>query len=218
MMLERPSRLAEHEYLIYAENKVSEILAPWFTLNLLKTTGGRIIIHLRSLFTHDLYKEDPCVVEFTPIAVPVSQCLEIARVLALDEYLEIIRGAILKGQRIDPHLFLSILPFKEFLESGGDPRLMPVVKTGCRDRRELTKLGAFQSGRMRCKKGCPCPRPQIVSEMERKLEFQLSNEVNARRERRTISEFFEFNNLEELKGISGISQSRLELFTRLCRR
>jgi hypothetical protein len=218
IMLKRPPGPEEHEYLIFVERKLSQVLAPWFKLSLLETVGGRIIIHLHSLFTHELYGSDPYISEFSPIAEPVSQCLENVRLILLDQYLEMIRETVLGGRDIEPRVHAFLLPFKKFLESGGEPSLMPPVRTGDRRRRELTKLGLFQSGRMRCREECRCPRPEALRALERVLDYRLSDDVDAQLDRMTICTFFK--KIDEGKSVGNmeVSKTRMELFERLRRR
>jgi len=218
IMLKRPPGPEEHEYLIFVERKLSQVLAPWFKLSLLETVGGRIVIHLHSLFTHELYGSDPYISEFSPIAEPVSQCLETVRLILLDQYLEMIREAVLGYRDIEPRVHAFLLPFKKFLESGGEPSLMPLVRTGDRGKRELTELGLFQSGRMRCKEGCRCPRPEALKGLERMLEYRLSGDVQAQLDRMTICAFFKESDGGKSAGNMGVSKTRMELFERLRRR
>jgi hypothetical protein len=218
IMLKRPPGPEEHEYLIFVERKLSQVLAPWFKLSLLETVGGRIIIHLHSLFTHELYGSDPYISEFSPIAEPVSQCLENVRLILLDQYLEMIREAVLGDRYIEPRVHAFLLPFKKFLESGGEPNVMPLVRTGDRGKRELTKLGLFQSRRMRCREGCRCPRPEALRGLERMLDYRLSGDVQAQLDRRTICVFFKKSDGGKSAGHLGVSKTRMELFERLRRR
>jgi len=218
-VLKRPPGPEEHEYLIFVERELSQMLEPWFKLSLLETIGGRIVIHLSSLFTHELYGGDPYISEFTPIAEPISQCLETARLVMLNQYLERIREAILRYQNnIEPEVRAFLLPFRKFLESGGEPSVMPMVRTGDRSSREFTELGLFQSGRMRCKDGCRCPRPETLRKMERMVEYRLSGHVQAELDRRAICAFFREGNGGRLKGNMGVSNAQMDLFERLRRR
>jgi hypothetical protein len=213
-ILKRPPGLAEHRYLIYVERIVGDILAPWFVFKLLETSGGRIIIHLRSLFTHTVYQEDPYLAEFTPIAEPVIQCLESAQLIALDQYLEFIRAEILRDNPIGSHHYCFILPFRKFLESGGDPNLMPIIRSGSVQRRELTRLGLYRSGRIKCKAGCTCALPRGLKDMERKLEARMSSEPRALDQRAAIKRFFARNDANASGW--GLRQSPAVLYQRMC--
>ena len=214
-ILKRPPGKDEHRYLVLVERTVCDILAPWLVFKLLQTTGGRVLIHLRSLFTHSVYQGDPYLVEFIPIAEPVTQRLESACIIGIDQYLEFIRAEILRENLIGHHQYRFILPFRAFLESGGDPNLMPIIRSGSRERKTLTRLGIYQSGRMKCKPGCTCALPRVLKEMELRLESRMSNEQQACHERAVIKRFFAFNDADASGW--GLQPSRAVLYQRMCR-
>jgi len=192
VILKHPPSNDEHAYVLHVETEIAELLAPWFVFRLLETTGGRILIQLRSLFTHTVYQDDPYFREHTPIAAPVAQCFESARVIMLDRFLDLLREEILKGNTPLPEDLAFVRPFRQFLESGGDPNYMPIIRSGARNRRELTLLGVYQSGRMKCKPNCECPLPQVIKMMEQKLAARLSQDPKAVVEREVIKRFFRF--------------------------
>lgn len=214
-MLRRPPGVHEHRYLVYAEKAISKVLAPWFNFRLLETRGGRIVIYLRSLLTRRLV-EDAHTAEFGTIADYVTRCYEACAISALDDFLEYVRGTVLDGSWLPAPIFWLAQPFKRYLESGGDPILMPIVQRGDREARELTKLGLYKSGRMKCKPDCPCPLPRVVEELEEILQARLSPEKSSERE--AIMDFFALN--EELPQLGGLgaafSRERLELSERVC--
>jgi hypothetical protein len=88
------------------------------------------------------------------IANPIWACYEAAVISALDSFLDTARGLVLRNF-LPRKIFLFILPFRDYLESGGDPAKMPLIKGGLSDnRRELTKLGLYKSCRLKCKPAC----------------------------------------------------------------
>ncbi|RYP20408.1 hypothetical protein DL765_002784 [Monosporascus sp. GIB2] len=216
-MLRRPPGIDEHRYLIWVEREVSKLLAPWFDFHLKETRGGRILIHLVSLLSRRTIL-DPHPPEFASIAEPVWACYQGSVVAALDSFLEDVREMLQGNVWLTPHTYLFILPFKEYLESGGDPNKMPLIRGTIGGRRELTKLGLYKSGRIKCKPGCKCPLPMRIEEMEKQLRLRLSEDPQARREREAIIRFFMLNSSSSVGSngkFAGITPQRLELFSRV---
>jgi hypothetical protein len=211
--LRKPHQYAEHIQLLSLEQKLAVTLSPWFTFKLLETGlgSGQLVIHLRSLTTGRLCQEDPTVGELSNIAIPVHQCLEARALIYLDKYLEAIRDAIIGGGWIGPDIFRFVLPYRSFLESGGDPNLMPKVNGKVPD---MTILELYRKGRIKCKAGCLCPLPKMFCEKQDKAQCRQSNNPRAMEERATIREFFEMNRKEGL----GITPDRLGIILSVVRR
>ncbi|RYP38511.1 hypothetical protein DL766_000928 [Monosporascus sp. MC13-8B] len=218
-MLRRPPGIDEHRYLIRVEREVSKLLAPWFDFHLKETHGGRILIHLVSLLSRRTIL-DPHTPEFASIAEPVWARYQGSVVAALDDFLEDVREMLQGNVWLTPHTYLFILPFQEYLESGGDPNKMPLIRGTIGDRRELTKLGLYKSGRIKCKPGCKCPLPTRIKEMEKQLRLRLSEDPQARKEREAIIMFFTLNSTSSVGPngkFAGITPQRLDQFSRVRR-
>ena len=212
-MLRRPPGVHEHRYLAHVEKAISKVLAPWFNFRLLETRGGRIVIYLCSLLTRRLV-EDAHTAQFRPVADHVTRCYEACVISALDDFLEYVRGTILDGSWLPAPIFRVAQLFRRYLESGGDPSLMPIVQRGNREVREPTKLGIYKSGRVKCKSDCPCPLPGVVVDLENILQARLSREKSSERE--AIMDFFALNEELQLKGLGGaFTRERLELLGRV---
>lgn len=190
-LLHRPPGLSEHRYMILVERKVAALLSPWFDFRMHQTRGGRMVVELKSLLSRQTMV-DPSMSEYMSIANPIWACYEIAVISALDGFLDTIRE-LLVGNVVLPHqTYLFILPFKDYLESG-DPTKMPLIQGSAGNRRELTKLGMYRSGRIKCKPACKCPLPKRIQEMEENLLYQVSDHPKAKAQRKAIAAFYSLN-------------------------
>lgn len=215
-MLFRPPGLNEHRYLILVEHEVSKLLSPWYDFRIHQTRGGRLIVSLKSLLSRRTMV-DTSMSEHMINANPIWACYEAAVISALDEFLETVRQLVV-GNLVLPHqTYHFILPFKDYLETG-DATKMPVVQGSLTNRKELTKLGLYKSGRFKCKPGCQCPLPKLIQELEKSMCHRVSDHPEAKEQRRAIREFFSLNAIlakHQNENMMVITPERMKLLLRV---
>lgn len=188
----QPMQAEEIRHLLMVERTLQTILFPWFEFRLLLRgfSADKPIIHLRSLASGEVCTRDPWISQAMNLATSTHRFLESLMAIQIHEALEHVRDKILKKEELSPVELKVLQPFRAYLESGGNPVLMPTVRSGTKPRKELTVVELYDET-MPCPPGCGCSTLQIKKKLKSTMVARMANAAQATKNRETIVAFFE---------------------------